>query len=230
MMKMKPSQKTKTDLLVIIPAFNEQDCIGEVLSQIPNSVDVVVVNDGSSDNTKDICLLYEARVLSHQVNKGYEEALITGVRFFMASSYTQFVVIDADGEIDVANALMLLRAVSKEKPVFCGYRTSYKGRFAERVVGRITNQFFGIKDLYCGCKGFHRSIVSSHTPKEVCSGIFTKFVLKKSLVSTVVNIPIGGTVRQGKSKFGSGFMINLRLISNFLGIVMVLITERKLSQ
>jgi hypothetical protein len=72
--------------------------------------------------------------------------------------------------------------------------------------------------------------VSSHTPKEVCSGIFTKFILKKSLASTVVNIPIGGTVRQGKSKFGSGFMINLRLISNFLGIMMVLITERKLSQ
>ena len=225
-----PSRETNSNLLVIVPAFNEQDCIGEVLSQIPNWVDVVVINDGSSDNTKEICLLHDKLVLSHEVNKGYEEALITGVGFFMSSSYTQFVVIDADGEIDVANALALLSAVSKEQPLFCGYRTAYKGRVAERIVGRITDRFFGVKDLYCGCKGFHRSIVVEHTPEQICDGIFTKFVLKKSLVSNIVNVPIGGIARKGTSRFGSGITINLRLFGNFILSVITLITERKLNQ
>lgn len=224
------SQKTKNNLLVIVPAFNEEDCISALLSQIPNSVDVVVVDDGSSDNTKDISLMHDAIVLSHDVNKGYEEALITGVGYFMASSHTQFVVIDADGEIDVANALELLRKVSKEQPVLCGYRTSYKGRVAERVIGQITDRFFGIKDIYCGCKGFHRSVVTQYTPKDICAGIFTKFILKNSLVTNVVNIPLGGIARQGESKFGSGITINLRLISNFIMIMIALITERILNQ
>lgn len=230
MLKMMPSKKTNSGLLAIVPAFNEQAFIGKVLSQIPDCVDVVVVNDGSSDNTEEICLLHDVIVLSHETNEGYQQALVTGIGFFIASSYTQFVVIDADGEIDVSNAIAMLREISKEKPIVCGCRTTHKGRIAERIVGQISDHFFGIKDLYCGCKGFHRSIIVEHSPEQICEGNFTKFVLKKSFVADIVNFPVGGTPRQGPSRFGSGIKVNLRLFINFLINMITLVTERKLKQ
>ena len=217
-------------MLAIIPAFNEGACIGEVLSKIPDWVDVVVVNDGSSDNTKEVSYLYDAVVLNHEENKGYQEALITGVAYFMASSYTQFVVIDADGEIEVASATAMLREVNEEQPIFCGFRTKYKGRIAERIVGKISNQFFGIKDLYCGCKSLHRSILVELAPEQICAGTFTYFVLKKSFDSKIVNFPVGGTARKGKSKFGTGVRVNLRLLGRFLLNLVILITEFKKKQ
>jgi glycosyltransferase involved in cell wall biosynthesis len=88
---------------VVIPAFNEQDSIGQVLARIPSSVcgietAVLVVDDGSRDATGDIARAHGAAVARHVINRGGGAALRTGYRLTSDSSARVVVTLDADGQ------------------------------------------------------------------------------------------------------------------------------------
>ena len=207
------------EALILMPAYNEEANIGSTLSKIPNSIHVLVINDGSTDKTKDICKGKNITVINHSINRGYEQALQSGVEFFLKSEYSRFVVVDADGEIEPVDAILILEKISESVPIICGYRKNHSGRISEKIVRKIARRFFGVSDLYCGCKGFHRSIISGHNAKAVCASIFIEFVLQKSRSVCVVNMPVGGSVRIGQSRFGSGFFTNMKLLLNFFLVV-----------
>ena len=209
-------KKNNNTSLILVPAYNEELNIVNTLSEIPGSIDVLVINDGSTDKTEKICKVSNVSVISHKYNMGYEAALVTGVEYFLRSSYDKFVVIDADGEIDPKDAAAILQELNIVKPMICGYRKTNKGRFVEKIIGKIAHSLFGIMDIYCGCKGFHRSILLPHDAKEICSGIFTEFALARSRVIKVVNMPVAGNPRTGRSKFGSGLFTNVRLCISFM--------------
>jgi glycosyltransferase involved in cell wall biosynthesis len=89
------------ELSVILPAYNEEESLGALLDQIDQVLqgqgikrEVIVVDDGSSDNTPDIARKKGAIVVQHEVNQGYGAALKTGVR---QSRYGDLLIIDADG-------------------------------------------------------------------------------------------------------------------------------------
>ena len=207
------------DCLILIPAFNEEANIGLVLAKIPSHIDVVVINDGSTDATVHACQAANVNVVSHFKNMGYEAALVTGVEYFLKKGYARFAVLDADGEIHATDAIQILLNVSEKQPIVCGYRQSGIGRVSEKFVGYFSDVLFGIKDVYCGCKAFHLSVVSSHGPKSLCEGIFIKCVLTEAKKIRIVNMPVGGTKRVGRSKFGDGLAVNSKIIFNFIKIL-----------
>ena len=209
-------KKNNNNSLILVPAYNEELNIVNTLSEIPNSIDVLVINDGSTDKTEVLCEGRSVSVISHKHNMGYEAALVTGVEYFMRSSYDKFVVIDADGEINPKDAAAILEELNVSKPMICGYRKTNKGRLVEKIIGKISQNLFGIKDIYCGCKGFHRSILIHYDAREICRGIFTEFALARSRAIKVVNMPVAGIRRTGRSKFGSGLFINIRLFNSFI--------------
>ena len=219
-------KENKNRSLIIIPAYNEELNISKTLLQIPESIDVLVVNDGSTDETVNLCKGSNIKVVNHQYNRGYESALETGVNYFLKSNYDKFVVIDADGEIDPKDATQILKSLNSVNPIICGYRKAYRGRLIERVISKISNLLFDIKDIYCGCKGFHISVIKHYSPSEISRGIFTEFVLKKSRKIKVVNMPVAGIVREGQSKFGSGFLTSFKLFINFMiGVIKALFVK-----
>lgn len=92
-------------ILVLIPAFNEEDSIKDVISRIPRiacglKTQVLVINDGSTDNTSSIAESAGAIVLDMPRNSGQGAALKAGYLFALHNK-TQFVaVVDADGQWD----------------------------------------------------------------------------------------------------------------------------------
>ncbi|MBI5478564.1 MAG: glycosyltransferase family 2 protein [Deltaproteobacteria bacterium] len=105
-----PSSET----LVLIPAFNEEPRLPEVLQQVRQvapRLDVLVVNDGSTDATSAVARAAGARVCAHPFNLGYGVALQTGYKYALRAGYRFVVQLDADGQHDPAYVAALLQAV-----------------------------------------------------------------------------------------------------------------------
>ena len=117
----------KHDTLLIIPAYNEGKNIGAVLQklqdeQIMGQMDVLVVDDGSKDDTAKVAGAYDVIVLSQIFNMGYGAALQTGYKYAVAHGYAYLLQMDADGQHDLANLSRVLERLRREPPE--GQRTA----------------------------------------------------------------------------------------------------------
>lgn len=109
-----PATAPSARLLVVIPALNEAECIGEVIVQAQRypDVDVLVIDDGSTDDTAAVALLNGARVLRAPLWQGAWGAMQTGMRYAMRHGYRAVVTMDADGQHEPAYLPMLIEAAS----------------------------------------------------------------------------------------------------------------------
>ena len=91
----------KEDIVVLIPAYNEELTISMVVMLArKHSSHVIVIDDGSQDRTRILAEMAGAEVLSHSVNKGKAAALMTGFVRARELNPTVTVTIDADGQMD----------------------------------------------------------------------------------------------------------------------------------
>ena len=100
-----------TETLIIIPAYNEERSISGVVSSIKEKyrdIDVVVINDGSNDNTAELAGKAGAFVLSHVFNMGYGISIQTGYKYAIYNNYKYLVQIDGDGQHDIKGIEILL--------------------------------------------------------------------------------------------------------------------------
>ena len=89
------------DTLVIIPAFNEEKNIVNVIERLTstlNDVDYVIVNDGSIDNTSKICKEKAFNIIDLPVNLGLAGAFQTGMKYAHKHGYKYAVQFDGDGQ------------------------------------------------------------------------------------------------------------------------------------
>ena len=89
------------DILVIIPAYNEEKNIGRVAEKLVRGypeLDYVIVNDGSEDRTAEICEEAGYRILNLPVNLGLAGAFRAGMRYADRKGYRYAVQFDGDGQ------------------------------------------------------------------------------------------------------------------------------------
>jgi len=104
-------------LVVIIPALNEAATIADVIGRIPrqtprvDDVRVIVVNDGSTDETVKVSAAAGAAVVSHRHNRGVGAAFRTGIDAALAAGADIIVNMDADGQFDPAHIPQLIEPV-----------------------------------------------------------------------------------------------------------------------
>lgn len=97
----------------LIPAYNEAGMIGDVVTGLRNHFDyIVVIDDGSNDNTSDVAKNNGAVVVRHCVNIGQGGALATGIAFVQSLPGIEYIVtFDADGQHSVDDAIELVRTL-----------------------------------------------------------------------------------------------------------------------
>lgn len=87
---------------IVMPAFNEQMNIGKTLTLIPKNIsdklEVIVIDDGSTDNTVEIASKYDTIIIRHRINEGNGAAIQTGLEFCREKKYDIVIIIDADGQ------------------------------------------------------------------------------------------------------------------------------------
>lgn len=93
--------KMKKDLLIVIPAYNEERNIKNVVTYIVDNYseyDYIVVNDGSHDRTAEICIKNGFELLDLPVNLGLAGAFQTGLKYAYEKGYSYAIQFDADGQ------------------------------------------------------------------------------------------------------------------------------------
>ncbi len=157
----------KEKISIIMPAYNEADAIGEVLDKLvpmanENGWEVIVVDDGSSDNTGDIAGTHGAKVLTHLSNRGYGASLSTGVR---ATDADIVVFIDSDGQQDQNDIPRLLEHIGWYDMVV-GARTKDSHIDLHRRPGKKILKWFAnylakekIPDINTGFRAFKRDVL-----------------------------------------------------------------------
>jgi len=104
-------------ICILIPAYNAQETLGFVLKKIePFKIDTVVVDDGSSDETKRVALENGVRLLEHSLNLGKGAALRTGFQYILQRDYHMVITLDADGQHDPSEIPSLLKIFQTVKP------------------------------------------------------------------------------------------------------------------
>ena len=104
-------------ICILIPAYNAQETLGSVLKKIePLKMDTLVVNDGSSDETKRVASENGAHLLEHPLNLGKGAALQTGFQYILQKDYQLIITLDADGQHDPSEIPSLLKIFQSVKP------------------------------------------------------------------------------------------------------------------
>jgi len=102
---------------ILIPAFNAQETLGSVLRKMePLNLDTLVINDGSSDETKRVVLENGVGLLEHPFNLGKGAALQTGFRYILQKDYQVVITLDADGQHDPSEIPFLFEIFQSVKP------------------------------------------------------------------------------------------------------------------
>ena len=106
----------KTNTLVIVPAYNEQDSIVSVIEEIKaTGFPFIVIDDGSVDETRKRAILAGARTISLPFNAGVGGALKVGFRFAVAEKYRAVIQCDADGQHPTHNFTDLIEHANTNK-------------------------------------------------------------------------------------------------------------------
>ena len=149
--------------LIIIPAFNEAENLPKVISSIEElqqDFDYVVINDGSTDNTRDLCEKDNLTVVNLPINSGIGVAVQTGYKYALYNDYDIAIQIDGDGQHDVSYLKEIIEPLEKdEADVVIGSRFIERQGFQSSGTRRM-----GIKLLsffICICTGVRVKDVTS---------------------------------------------------------------------
>jgi glycosyltransferase involved in cell wall biosynthesis len=123
------TQQTKVRVLAGIPAYNEARYVGSIVLQARQYVDeVIVVDDGSSDNTARVAELAGATVIRHSENKGYGAAIQSILAEARKRNPDVLVLLDADAQHDPNEIPILIKPISKGFDLVIGSREAQEDR------------------------------------------------------------------------------------------------------
>ena len=218
---------------VIIPAYNEEGGVYAVISELRDllaklsiTAEIIVVDDGSADETGARAAAAGARVLRHRSNRGYGASLKTGI---LAAQYDVIAITDADGTYP-AEHLPALLAELEWNDMVVGARVGRKARIplvrkpAKWVLNRMADYVTGLRipDLNSGLRTFRRDLAIQYLPILSNRFSFTTTLTLSMLCDnyTVAYVPIEYRSRTGKSKIvpwdaGNFAMLILRMAMLF---------------
>ncbi len=167
-------------ITIVIPAYNEENVIGEVLEQIHKTLndaslehEVIVVDDGSTDNTGKEAEEHGAKVCQHPENLGYGRSLKDGIS---AASNDIIVITDADGTYPIDRIPDLVEHLEQYHMVIGARRgKTYRGSIKKRIgrwCFRALSQFATgrkIPDINSGLRVFRKSEITPFFP-QISSG------------------------------------------------------------
>jgi glycosyltransferase involved in cell wall biosynthesis len=219
--------KADISLSAVLPAHNEQDNIKTTVDQCVSYLErnvgqyeVVVVNDGSSDNTRSIVSEISSDnpsvvLVNHEVNLGYGAALLSG---FEKASLDYIFFMDSDGQFDINDLDRMLPYVD-QSDVLIGYREDRADSSVRSLNAWLYSMYisfmFGLRvtDMDCAFKVFPTKSYQSIRPISSGGALFTaEFLIKlKNRGYKIKEFPIRHFPRRFGTQSGANLKVILRM-------------------
>ncbi len=130
-------------VLIIVPAYNEQDVIKSTVTKLKQfcsqtkQFEYLVIDDGSTDETKNILKKLNANFLSHPINLGIGEPFKTGIKYGLDHDFNRFINFDADGQHRLDNLQKLVTLDDADYVVGSRFLEMEKPKSARMLGSRI---------------------------------------------------------------------------------------------
>ena len=152
-----------SNVWAVIPAYNEEKNIVDIIKKTKKHVDnVIVVDDGSKDKTKEAAEKTGAVVLRHIVNLGKGATLKTGCDFAAKKGANYIIVLDADAQHNPSDIPRFIEKLKRYDIVFSYRKISRKMplvlRFGNWFISNIASILYGVSlnDTQCGYRAFSK--------------------------------------------------------------------------
>lgn len=233
---------TPTKILLIIPAYNEEKNILNTYTSIikynqkyKTNYDVIVINDGSLDNTQEICKQNEIPSISLIRNLGIGGAVQTGYKYALENDYDVAVQFDGDGQHNIAYVKDLIEPIiNNEADMTIGSRfvkkiNTFKSTRARRLGINIISFFIKlvtgkkIYDTTSGMRAINKNIIkefSNYYPTEYPEPVSTTILLRKKYRVSEISVEMNerkegmSSIRKWKSCY---YMMNVILYIIIVG-------------
>ncbi|MBM2809545.1 MAG: glycosyl transferase family 2 [Chloroflexi bacterium] len=225
------SGSTVTSISAVLPAFNEEELIGataeamaETLASLSDDYEVIVVNDGSRDRTREVVDALSAtnshvRCVSHAINRGYGDALKTG---FSAAAKDLIFFTDGDRQFDVSEISRFIPEIDQADMVI-GYRSPRRDPAIRLVYAwgwrLLVTILFGYtaRDIDCAFKLFRKAVWQR---VQVHSGVATfsaEFLVKARRCGfRIVELPVRHLPRTAGRPTGGNPRVILRAFRDII--------------
>ncbi|MEX0909659.1 MAG: bifunctional glycosyltransferase family 2/GtrA family protein [Candidatus Paceibacterota bacterium] len=225
--------KKNISLSVFFPAYNEESNIAQSVSEaeravknITDTFEIIIVNDGSSDGTREISewLAWKnprVRVVNHKVNQGYGAAVLSGID---AARYDYVFFTDADLQFDLSELSHLTRFAG-EYDAILGYRARRKDSFMRKLNAKgwnILNQFFfGLKvdDIDCAFKLLNRKMVSGFNVQSRGAMVSAEILIQLERTgATFKEVPVSHLPRKSGVQTGAHPKVIMRAFADMFKV------------
>lgn len=195
-------------ICIVIPAYNEERHLEDILKKMSEFGHVVVVDDASTDKTFEIASTHAHRVILNKENRGYEQSLEIGIT--RSLDYEYIVTCDADGEIPVESIISCIEQLKSGATLVLGCRNIIP-RWSEKVVNYYAKRRYGVSDILCGMKGYRSEFISEpiNFTDNVATGI-AKQMLRQKVNTKFVSVNI--VPRTTESRYGASLRTHLKIL------------------
>jgi glycosyltransferase involved in cell wall biosynthesis len=209
---------TLSSVSAVFPCYNDETTIGGLVDDVYSAltptvehVEVIVVNDGSADDSRVVLDALAAdrswlHVIHHDVNGGYGKALISG---FTAARHEWIFYTDGDAQYDASEAALLVPLATDQVDFVQGYKIGRGDTWYRKVIGRcyhhVVKRLFSLKvrDTDCDFRLFRRQLIVDR-PLVSSSGVICVEMMRSfdQAGARFVEIPVHHYFRpSGKSQF-----------------------------
>lgn len=214
----------KKKIFVVVPAFNEAGMIGQVLAKLKRLgyVTIIVVDDGSFDNTSMVARRNGAVVLRHVINRGKGAAVKTGIEAAKILGAHAAVTMDGDGQHNPDEIQTLVKAL-KKYDVVLGKRNMNKkymplGRIiANYIANFVTWLFYGVwvSDSQCGLRAYSKkslAVIDTLNDRYEYDSEVIREIARHHLRFKEVPIQTRYNVYSRKKRYRQSFMNGINMI------------------
>lgn len=220
--------RNKTVYTIAVPAYNEEEALPVVLSKIFDLIgndgrfEVLVINDGSTDRTREVALNYPCRTISHITNLGKGEAMKTAIR----NARGEYIIFtDADDTYPPEGILEIAKHLGQYDMVVASRFYGQENipplnRFGNAVFRNLIHYIYGFSafDPLTGMKGIKKKLIAEMDLRPKGFGIGVDICIKATLMKlSIKDIPIHYRPRIGQTK--------MRIIKGTYCIMSVIISN-----